>query len=101
MSFEVGHGNHHVGIGYRRPDFRCLAVFASDRDFHLFGAFQSVGDDYVAVCGNRIEPVFHRALEMVHGVGAPSGIECVGVGEERFRAGFAQHLRETGGEIGT
>ena len=41
----------------------------------LFGAFQSVGDDYVAVCGNRIEPVFHRALEMVHGVGAPSGIE--------------------------
>ena len=38
---------------------------------------------------------------MVHGVGAPSGIECVGVGEERFRASyFAQHLRETGGEIG-
>ena len=62
VSFEMGHRDDNVCVGDGRADFRCFAVFAVDFDFPVVDAFQSVGNDDLTLCGDRVVAVLHSAL---------------------------------------
>ena len=61
-----------------------LTIFSPDFYFPVLRPFKSVGNDYLALSGNRIETVFHSTLQMVYGVGPASGIKRVTICQERF-----------------
>ena len=84
MSFKMVHRDDDIRVGNRCSDFRSLTIFSPDFYFPVLRPFKSVGNDYLALSGNRIETVFHSTLQMVYGVGPASGIKRVTICQERF-----------------
>ena len=101
VSLEVGHADDDVGVGDGCTDFGSLAILSVNRNFAVVSAFQAVGNDDLALGGNRIEAVLHGAFQVVYGIGASAGVEGVAVGQERFGTIAAQQVGHACRIVGT
>ena len=101
VSLEVVHTDYNIGVGYRCTDFGCRTIFSVQRDFAVVRSLQSVADDDLALGRNGVEPILHRALQVVYGIGATTGIQCVAVRQERFGSQAAEQGCHSSCIIGT
>lgn len=77
------------------PIFGSFAIFSVDFDLTAFRTLQPVGNDDIAFGRDRIEAVFHRALQMVYCIGAAAGIERVAIRQEGFGSQVAEYGCQT------
>ena len=88
VALKVGQGNNNIRIGQSVTDFSFLHKFAVGYGEQSFvRAFQTVGDNHMAVRAQRVKAVLIRNVQMFQGVLAGAHIQSVTVRQERFAAG--------------
>ncbi len=100
VPLEMGHRDDDVGIGQGSPDFRRFAIFAIQGYFAVFGPFQTIGNDYLALGRDGVIAVFHGALQVVYGIGTSARVERIAVGEEGFGTPRTEQIGQSGGIVG-
>ena len=100
VALEVSHRDDDVGIGQSRPDFRSFAIFAIQGYFAVFGSFQAIGNNHLALGRDGVIAVFHGALQVIYRIGSPARVECIAVGEERLGSPRTEQIGQSGGIVG-
>ena len=101
VPLEVREGYEHVGVHDGRAYLGRLAVGAAlDGELAAVGTLDAVGDDHVASGAEAVETVAGRAFEMVHGVGAASGVEGVAVSQVGLSAEGTHQVGHAGCVVG-
>ena len=98
----MGQADEHVRIHNRAADARFLHIFAAlDRHGDVVRALEAVADDHRAADRQRREAVLPRAIEMLDGVLAASGVHGVAVRQERLAAQLLDHIHHRAGIVRT
>ena len=105
VPLEVVHADDGIGIGDGGTYLRRRTILGPlDGHLAVVRTFEAVADNDLALGGQGVETVLHGALEVVHRIGAASGVERVAVRQERFGAQRAQQCghacRIIGADIG-
>ena len=105
MSLEVIEGDDDIRVIQGTADISLFAVFtAGNGNGDVIGFLQAIADDDIAACGDAVEAVDFRVVQMIHGVLPAAGIEGIAVREERFSAKLFDQVSDcfdiVGPEIG-
>ena len=100
MTLEVGQRDENVGIHDGAADLRLLDVLAADhRHGNVVGSLKAVADQDRAADGHRREPVLPRAVQVLKGVLAASGVHGIAVSQEGLAALLLDKVRDSAGVI--
>ena len=100
MSLEMGHHQKGVGEGHGGSDLCALHINAVHGDFHLVRAAEAIGNDHRCSRSLEHKSVLVRGKKVIHGIGAGSGVEGIGIGEERFCPKFLELIYDHSNVIG-
>ena len=101
VALEVVQRNDDIGVHNGPADFGGLAENAAgDRDLHIVGALEAVGDQDLAAGGVGAEAVAQRGVQVVQGVFPGAHIERVAVGQEGIAAQLLDVVGHVAGKVG-